>query len=286
MKVAGVQMDITLMDVERNLARMAEKLREAVAQGAELVVFPESAVSGYCFKSIEEARPYAQTIPGEATRHFEQLCQELNCHCVVGMLELAGEQVFNVAVLIGPAGVLATYRKVHLPFLGVDRYTDYGDRPFAVQTVGDINIGLNICYDASFPEAARCLTLLGADLIVLPTNWPTEARCNADYLPNTRAMENAVYYMAIDRVGTERGVTFVGHSRIVAPNGQTLAEGSKEGEEILYATVDPTWSRYKHLVRIPGESEIHRLADRRPEMYGLLTEPHDLKTPRQCQAES
>ena len=73
---------------------------------------------------------------------------------------------------VGGDGVIGSYRKIHLPFLGIDMFTNYGDRPFAVQEYQGMNIGMNICYDGGFPESARCLALLGADLIVLPTNWP------------------------------------------------------------------------------------------------------------------
>jgi predicted amidohydrolase len=88
---------------------------------------------------------------------------------VVGSLERveATRDLFNVAVLLGPKGVQATYRKIHLPYLGVDRFTTPGDQPFAVQDLGGLRVGMNICYDGGFPEAARCLMLLGADLVVL-----------------------------------------------------------------------------------------------------------------------
>jgi predicted amidohydrolase len=201
------------------------------------------------------------------------------------MLELATDaaggtpRIFNAAVLVGPAGVVGSYRKVHLPYLGIDMFTSYGDRPFAVHAAGDLNVGMNICYDAAFPEAARSLALLGADLIALPTNWPPGAECTAASVINARALENAVYYIAVNRVGTERGFDFIGRSKIVDTNGQTLVETRGLGEEILYAEIDTARSRRKHIIRVPGKHEIDRLADRRPEMYGLLTEPHNLKSP-------
>jgi predicted amidohydrolase len=132
---------------------------------------------------------------------------------------------------------------------------------------------MNICYDAAFPEAARALALLGADLIALPTNWPPGAECMAATAVNTRAMD------AVNRVGSERGFEFIGRSRICDPSGRTLAESSGVGEEILYAEIDPALARRKHIIRVPGKHEIDRLADRRPEMYGLLVEPHRLKGP-------
>jgi len=280
MRIAGVQMDVTLGDAAGNLQRMIERVRTAHANGAELIVFPECALPGYCFNSLAEARPHSQAIPGPATEAFQQVCRELDCRVIFGLLEADGERLFNAAAMVGPDGILGSYRKVHLPFLGIDRYTDYGDREFAVQDVAGVKIGLNICYDAGFPEPARCLTLLGADLIVLPTNWPPGAEPAAEYAINARSMENAVYYMAVNRVGTERGFKFIGNSRICDPLGRTLAHAPHTNEEILYADIDPAKSRKKHQVRVEGLNEVDRLADRRPEMYGPIVAPHNLVRPR------
>ena len=87
-------------------------------------------------------------------------------------------------------------------------------------------------------------------------------------------MENGVYYLAVNRVGTERGFTFIGKSRICDPRGHVLAEAMHADEAILYAEIDPAKARNKHVIRVPGKHEIDRLADRRPEMYGILTQPH------------
>lgn len=281
MKIAGVQMDVRLGDVEGNLQRMIERLRETRRVGAELTVFPECAVTGYCFESLDEARQVAQPVPGPATERTARACAELGSYAVFGTLEADRERVFNAAVLVGPQGFIAKYRKVHLPFLGIDQHTTYGDCEFAVQEVGGVRIGMNICYDAGFPEAARILALLGADLIVLPTNWPPGAEMAAEHAINTRAMENAVYYMAVNRVGTERDVPFIGRSRICDPSGRTLATSDGTEETILYADIDPARARDKHIIRVPGKNEIDRLADRRPEMYRKLVEPHRLTRPRE-----
>jgi len=279
MKIAGVQMDVAMCDIERNLERMTGFLRTTTAAGARLTVFPECAVSGYCFGGLEEARPYAQSIPGPATERMSRACRELNCYAVFGMLEADGDRIFNAAVLTGPEGVIGRYRKVHLPYLGIDMFTTPGDRPFAVHAAGELNIGMNICYDAAFPEASRALAILGADLICLPTNWPPGAECMAASAVNTRALENAVYYIAVNRVGEERGFGFIGRSKIADPSGRTMAESLGIEEEILYAEIDPAKARRKHVIRVPGKHEIDRLADRRPEMYGVLVEPHTLKRP-------
>lgn len=279
MRVAGVQMDVVLGDIEGNLRRMTERVREACANGAELVVFPECAVTGYCFDSREQALPYSQEIPGPAVETLARLAGELDCGIVFGLLERSEEQLFNAAVLVDGSGLLGSYRKVHLPWLGVDRYVDYGDRPFDIVTFRGVRLGLNICYDAGFPEPARCLALLGADVIVLPTNWPPGGSAASEYAINTRALENTIYYVAVDRIGVEKGCEFIGQSRICDPLGRTLAHAAHARDAIIYADVNPDLSRNKHLVRTPGTNEVNRIADRRPEMYGQIVQPHSLVRP-------
>lgn len=279
MKIAAVQMDVKIGEIDRNLTAIEDRLREAAANEARLAILPECAVTGYCFASLEEARPFAETVPGPATERITSVCSDLQIHAIFGMLETDGERVFNAAVLTGPDGVVGSYRKVHLPYLGVDRFVSYGDREFNVCEAGDLRVGMNICYDSAFPEASRCLALAGADLVALPTNWPPGAECVAGHVLNTRAMENGIYFAAANRVGEERGFRFIGQSRICAPNGSTLATAGADEEVILYAEIDPEVSRMKRVVRAPGEHAIDRLADRRPDMYGALIEPHSLERP-------
>ncbi len=281
-KIAGVQMDVTIGEPEKNLQRMITTVEETAQKGARLTVFPECALTGYCFDSIDEARPFAEPIPGPSTARMAEVCGRLNVYAVFGMLEADGERLFNACVLVGPDGVVGTYRKIHLPFLGIDRFTTPGDRPFSVENMGDVRVGMNICYDGSFPESSRVMALAGADLIVLPTNWPPGAECTADFVINARAMENCVYYMAVNRVGTERGFRFIGRSKICDTDGNTLADAPHEDETILYADIDVARARRKHLVRVPNKHEIDRFADRRPEMYGMITAPverTELKSP-------
>ncbi|HEV3004259.1 MAG TPA: carbon-nitrogen hydrolase family protein [Pirellulales bacterium] len=271
--VAGVQMNVVFGKREQNLARIEHALDETARRGARLVVFPECAVPGYCFESLAEALPLAETLPGPSTERLARRCRELQLHVVFGLLERDGPRVFNAAALVGPEGYVAGYRKIHLPFLGVDRFTTPGDRPFAVHQAGELRMGMNICYDGAFPEAARVMALEGADLIALPTNWPPGAECTADCVIAARAMENNVYYLAVNRVGTERGFRFIGKSKVCDPAGRVLAEAQHEDEAILYAEIDLERARRKRVIRVPGLHEIDRFADRRPEMYGKIVEP-------------
>ena len=278
-KIAGIQMDVTIGEVSANIDNVIERFKTTTQNGAALSIFPECVLTGYCFNDLEEARQFAEPIPGPSTERLTRACQDLNAYMVVGMLELDGTDVFNAAVLIGPDGVISNYRKVHLPYLGVDMFTSFGDRAFASHQAGDVNVGMLICYDASFPEASRCLAMGGADLIALPTNWPPGAETTADYTINSRAVENAVYFAAINRVGNERGFSFIGRSSICDPNGNTLVKAETRGEEILYADIDVQLARTKKIVRVPGKHAINRMADRRPELYGPLTQPTNLPKP-------
>lgn len=270
-KIAAVQMDCRLGEPRANLSEILARLREAAGHGARLVVFPECALTGYCFESKEEAWPHAEPIPGSSTLAIAEECKRLGVLAVVGMLESDGDQLFNAAVLVGGQGVAARYRKIHLPYLGVDRFTTPGDRPFAVHDLGGLKLGMSICYDGSFPEATRCLMLLGADLVVLPTNWPTGASSTVQYLIQARALENLLYFAAVNRVGQERGFRFIGRSRIVDCNGELLAATETDEPAILYAELNPDKPRNKRIVHIPGKYEIDRLAHRRPEMYEIIS---------------
>ena len=270
--IACVQMDCALGNVALNRARINAQLREAARQAAEIVIFPECALTGYCFDSLEEAAPFAEPADGPSAEIIAAACRETGAYAVVGFIERAGDECYNAALLIGPNGPSGCYRKAHLPFLGVDRFLTPGDRPFQTYELPHGRVGLNICYDASFPEAARVLKLLGAQLIILPTNWPPGAWRTPAFVVNTRAQENHLYFAAVNRVGTERGWQFIGRSKVVDYNGDTIAEASGEREEILTVEIELQQADNNRIVNVAGAYEIDRLGDRRPELYGLIGE--------------
>lgn len=270
-KIAGVQMDCKLADKQANLDSMRAKIGEAAAQGARLIAFPECTLTGYCFDSKEAALEHAEPVPGPSTVDLALTCRQLDVWIIYGLLERDDERMFNAAALVGPDGLVASYRKVHLPFLGVDRFNEKGDQPFAIHDVAGLKVGMCICYDGSFPESVRVLTLLGADLVVLPTNWPAGTECNARHMIPARAYENHIYFAAVNRVGEEAGFRFFGESKIVDCRGEPIAACEADKEEIIYAEIDYATARKKHEVRVPGKHEIDRIADRRPEMYGQIT---------------
>jgi predicted amidohydrolase len=272
MKVAAVQMDVKILEKDRNLEKILAQFEAAARAGARLVVFPECALSGYCFTSREEAWPAAETVPGPATEKIAALAARLNSTAVVGLLERAGEVIYNSAAVITPGGILGTHRKIHLLCLGIDRYDTPGDKPFPVFETPAAKVGVNICYDCSFPESARVLKLKGAQVLAIPTNWPL-ASDTYQHTPPVRASENHLHVIAADRVGEERGFRFAGHSQIVNFEGRVLAEAGDVEETILYAELDIAAADRNRVVRVPGEYEFDRMAARRPEMYGPLTEP-------------
>jgi predicted amidohydrolase len=270
-KIAAVQMDPKLMQIEKNLASMVKTAREAARQKADLVVFPECSLTGYVFSSREEALPYAETIPGPSTEELLSTSRELGIHIVFGLLEKEGDKLFNALSFVGPEGFIAGYRKNHLPFLGVDRFVDRG-KSFPVHSTSIGNIGLHICYDVLFPESARVMTLLGAGIIVLSTNFPQGRGEPLNCVIRARAIENKVNLVSSDRVGTERGFSFAGMSNIVNAAGKVLSLASADKEEIIYGGVSLEAARQKHQVFIPGEWEIDNISDRRPEIYGVITQ--------------
>ena len=273
--IAAVQMDVGLMDQEGNLAAMAVMLRAAAAKGARIVIFPEAAVTGYCYASLGEALEHAEPVSGPSVQYLGAVCRELDVFAVYGTLERTGDTLHNVALLLGPEGLVGRYQKMHLPYLGVDRFTTHGTRMSQVYEVAGLKLGMLICYDLGFPEATRCLALAGADMVVLPTNTPPQALHTSPIGAAARAWENQIYFVSVNRIGAERGTEFIGMSRICDPWAQVMAEAPRGEAAILYARIDPQQARRKHRVIKPGEFETDRFADRRPELYGRLVLPAD-----------
>lgn len=271
-KIAVVQVDVVFADKQANLTKVLDRTRAAAQNGAKIIIFPECVLTGYCFNSLEEAMPLAEPVPGPSTAAISRLALELDCTVIAGLIERDGTNIFNSAAMTGPDRTLKSFRKIHLPFLGLDRFTMPGDRPFAVHSTPHGKVGINICFDASFPESARVLKLDGAQLLAIPTNWPIGSD-SCQHVTNVRALENHMVVAAADRVGEERGFRFAGRSQIADVTGKLLAEANETDETILYAQVDLAAADQNRVVRVPGAYEIDRIAGRRPEMYGAITRP-------------
>jgi predicted amidohydrolase len=269
MKIALVQIDPKRGNREANRAAILTRLEEAAAAGAQLVIFPECALSGYVYESAEEAVPASETVPGETSEQLLEACRRLGVYAVVGLLEREGKTLYNAAFIAGPEGLIANYRKTHLPVLGIDRYVGRGDC-LPVYDLPFGRIGLLICYDLRFPEAARTLTLKGADIIIVPTNWPEGAESSPEFLSRARAWENRVFVAACNRVGVEEGVRFIGRSQVVTPGGVIQTEADGSSETILYAEIEPEQAREKRLIIRPGAFELDPVWGRRPELYSTL----------------
>lgn len=269
-KVAVVQIQPLLMEKTSNLEKIARFARQAADQGARLAVFPECALTGYALTK-DEAASIAEPIPGPASEALVELCSKLDLAIMVGTLESdeAG-QLYNTAILADPAGVRARYRKTHLPTLGVDRFVTPGDELTAPVETAFGRAGMLICYDLRFPEPARVLALAGAQLILLSTAWPQAASLYPDFIVSARAAENHLYLLAANRIGEERGTTYLGRSVIADPNGHILAQADQFEETILFADIDPSTSDLKHLVFEPGEYELDLFNDRRSDLYDPL----------------
>jgi 5-aminopentanamidase len=273
LKMAGIQMEPKILEKEQNLEKMIYHIRANATEGIKLIVFPECALTGYCFNSLEEAIPVTELIPGPSTDRLCVECRELGVYVVMGMLERDGDKFYNAAVLIGPQGIIGKHRKLHLPYLGIDRFLNHGNLPLTVYETEIGKIGLGICYDGYFPEHARVLAIQGADMILLPTNWPEGVENFPEYILPARSIENLVFYIAINRVGEERGFKFIGRSKITHCFGVVLADGKAYENDILYAEIEPETAREKKIVFIPGENEIDVFNDRRPEFYEPITKP-------------
>jgi len=268
-RMLAAQTDPKIGDARGNVAACVSVLEQARGLGARVAVFTECALTGYCFASPEEARDLALVAGGPELAAVAESCRETGLTAVVGYLERTPEGLANTASVFAPDGELGRYRKTHLPHLGVDRWVEAGCDPLVPVEAAGLRIGVLICYDASFPEATRTLALKGADLIALPTNWPAEAVVKADWLPNTRAYENVVYFAAVNRVGEERGFVFHGRSRVCGPTGETLAQGPADEPALLLTDVFPERARTKRIERRGSEYWVDRIAHRREDLYEL-----------------
>lgn len=272
LKLSCAQVAVDLADKNRNLERALATLRSEAAGGAELVAFPELSLTGYVLDGRADAEALAETVPGPLTDALAAACRATGVYAAVGLLERGADgRVFNAYAFVGPEGVVGVYRKTHLPSMGVDRFLDRGDRLLDPIDLRGVRTTALVCYDGTFPEPTRVLALRGADLVLLPTNWPETESLKGDFMPATRALENVVWFAAINRVTTERGVRFLGNSSIADPGGRTVARAGTE-PAVLRAVVDPAISREKRRVTGPG-LEVDRFGDRRPGLYADLADP-------------
>jgi 5-aminopentanamidase len=259
---AAVQTDPVFGAVAANL----DAALALVPPGCDLAVLPELFATGYSFRSREEVAAFAEPVdagdaPGPVVARLRAHAAATGTTLVAGLAERDGPRLFNSAVLVRPDGSLGLYRKAHL-FLDEKSLFDPGDLPFPVFPACGTVVGLMICFDWIFPEAARSLALAGARVLAHPCNlvlpWCQEAMV-------TRCLENGVYAVTANRVGREdragAELVFSGGSQVTAPRGERLARLGPAGAGAAVARAE---------TEAPGPQLTRRndvLKDRRPDLY-------------------
>lgn len=262
-RVAAIQFNPHLGKKEENVERLLQLVEEAACQQARLIVLPEMATTGYCWISREEIAPYVEPVPGPTTARFQELATRYDCYIALGLPELDPSTgvYYNSLALLGPGGLIGTYRKIH-SYIAEPRWARDGDQGFPVWETPLGRLAGVICMDAMYFESTRIPALHGADVILFPTNWLDE-HCPSSWWM-ARALENGVYVIAANRSDVERGVEFSGGSCILDPDGSIQAS-LDDGEGIVYGEVDLARARKKGWGK--DEPLGDRLGDRRPSLY-------------------
>ena len=273
-RVAVVQFDpqVGIQHSQNNLRHSLELAREAAMNGANLIVLPELANTGYLFGTRQEAYLHAEVIPdGPSVRAWLDFTQKHQVYLAAGLAERDGVQLFDSAVLLGPNGFIGKYRKAHLWNREKLWFTP-GNLGFPVFDTPIGRIGLLICWDIWFPEVPRLLSLQGADIICSLNNWiwtppplfDETGKCMASYLTMTASHANNVFIAAANRIGEEQGERYLGCSLITGTHGWPIAEvASADEQAILYADIDLTSARSAPIWN--NLNDLHR--DRRVDMY-------------------
>jgi predicted amidohydrolase len=234
--VAGVQFDVRRDAVSENFGVVAEALAEFADRGIRLALLPEMWAGGFDYDRLAD---HARETPRVLERVGELAIRH---RMVIGgsypEADPAG-RIFNTFYLLDADGRIAgRYRKVHLfSMTGEDRFFHAGNRPVVCDTALG-RIGLMVCYDLRFPELCRILALMGAELVLVPAQWPDVRIDRWDMLCQVRAMENQLYLLGVNRCGVDGRTTFGGRSALVDPTG-ALLDRAEAGPKVISGTVDP-----------------------------------------------
>jgi predicted amidohydrolase len=252
-------------DVAANIARVTRLLQGA---RADCLVLPELANSGYLYAAPDDLAPFAE--PADGSGPFLAALRDLAAHTggmiVTGFAERTAAGLYNAAAAVTAAGVMAVYRKTHL-FLDEKTLFLPGDTGFSVLEHAGARIGMMVCFDWYFPESARTLALLGAQIIAHPSNLVLP-HCQTAMV--TRCLENRVFAVTTNRYGTEaladgRSLTFTGASQVMDARGNRLGQAPVAGDAVWAGEIDLALADDKHVTR-----RNHLFADRRPEMYAHM----------------
>ena len=261
MKVGVVQMRPIFGAVEENIDRAISIIGQV---SSDLWVLPELFATGYQFRLAAEARSLAEPVLGGLTvSRLIEAARKFDAFICAGLPEIDRGRVYNATVLVGPDGLVARYRKIHLFYHEKEIFSP-GDLPFPVVDIGLAKVGMMICFDHFFPEAARTLAIRGAQVIAHPANlvMPIYAQLTM----RVRALENGVFTATANRVGeearTDEALHFTGESQIVSPSGEILVSLSPTEERAESVVIDPLEASNKAL-----NAYNDRLGDRRPGFY-------------------
>jgi predicted amidohydrolase len=260
---------------DANMQRALEAIRRAADAGAQLVVFGEMYLSGY--RTDEWLSKWA-TVINPPDRHVQLLmdvAREHGVHVIMGMGSfgsLMPGDVYNTALLVGPAGLVGAYRKSHVaafPYsegISMERcfYSPGRELPVFDTPLG--RIGIHICYDITFPEVARVQALNGADLLINVSASAGGFEEMWEHAVFMRAVENATWYVVCSVVGNQRGDRLFGGSRVVDPAGRVVAAGKFDEEDFVIADIDLGRTR-------EVRSRSHYFSARNPELYRAIVEP-------------
>lgn len=262
-RVSVLQYEPQFLQPEANYQAIKELLMPVKS---DLVVLPELALSGYVFCTQEEVAAVAEEIPaGKIFTQFRELSSELDFSIVYGFAEKAGDKYYNSCALVNPDGSYHIYRKIHL-FYREKLFFSPGEKPFAVHAgKNGVKLGMMICFDWQFPESARSLGLLGAQIICHPSNlvlpWCQEAM-------KTRSLENRCYSITSNRTGTEingdQKQYFTGMSQILGTKGEILIRMNSAEAAVYTVEIEPELALDKAVTKLNSV-----YGDRRPEMYFL-----------------
>ncbi len=259
MRIACWQAACNSPDVGHLLKRLRAVARRAAEAGAELLVSPEMTVGGYPLRAATLAAA-AGPVDGPHCAAVSAIAREFSIAIAHGWPEVDGSSVYNSARLVSADGTtLATYRKAHL-FGEVDRsrFTP-GGQSVVQARLGELTVGLLICYDVEFPEPVRAHGLAGTQLLVVPTALMRPWELVARVLVPARAFESQLYVAYTNWIGERHGVAFCGLTTVAAPNGCQVPLG-EPAEGLLLAEVDP-------VVVAKARADTPYLQDRRPELY-------------------
>lgn len=259
MKIALLQMDVKLGAVKANRDKAVTMMQQAVAGGAKLIVLPELWTTGYRLDLIHEL---AETADGPTVKMLRTFAAEHGVEILAGSIaEKNDGRVYNSSYAISADGALIShYRKIHLiGLMQEDQFIAPGQKRGEVQfSFG--KAGLIICYDLRFTELSRALALAGCQTLFVPAEWPTVRGRHWTALNIARAIENQMFVIAVNRVGSDDKNVFYGHSMVVDPWGDVLAEATETEEEVILVDVN-----FGSVAEIRERIPVFR--DRRPLLY-------------------